>query len=247
MRGFWELKGCESSRKGEGERKFVAFWEQLDEKYVNWTQFGKKRGKNTKFYDRAQDLACSSWRRRQDFHLTPSRMKSSDVTVKNALADLGDDTLDHDRNWINNKKEDEVEEVKSFSFYPIMEPIEPLEWKVLKNRLKPSMKEPPKVELKALPDHLEYSLLQGDDQLPVFISSSLSSLKNKLLKVLKSHKKAIAWSIFDIKGIDPSFCTHKILMEEVYKPYLQPQRRFNPNMKEVVKKEVIKLLDAGII
>ncbi|GKF12786.1 hypothetical protein Tco_0050712 [Tanacetum coccineum] len=85
---------------------------------------------------------------------------------------------------------------------------------------------PPKVELKALPDHLEYAFLQGDDKLSVVISSSLSAMQ---------------------KGIDPSFCTYKILMEEVYKPCVQPQRRLNPNLKEVVKKEVIKLLDVGII
>ncbi|GJS86063.1 reverse transcriptase domain-containing protein [Tanacetum coccineum] len=121
-------------------------------------------------------------------------------------------------------------------------------FKIPKNRLKPSVDKPPKVELKALPDHLEYAFLQGDDKLSVVISSSLSALqKGKLLKVLRSHKKAIAWGISDIKGIDPSFCTHKILMEEVYKPCVQPQRRLNPNLKEVVKKEVIKLLDAGII
>ncbi|GJV31746.1 hypothetical protein Tco_1392146, partial [Tanacetum coccineum] len=58
---------------------------------------------------------------------------------------------------------------------------------------------------------------------------------------------AIAWSIADIKGIDSSFCTHKILMEDEFKPSVQPQRRVNPNIKEVVKKEVIKLLDAGLI
>ncbi|GKB84754.1 reverse transcriptase domain-containing protein, partial [Tanacetum coccineum] len=158
------------------------------------------------------------------------------------------DTLNHDSNWINNEEENDAEEVQAASFYPRKEPIKPLEWKVPENKLKPSMEEPPKVELKALPDHLEYVFLQRDDQLLVVISSSLSPLeKNKLLKVMKSHKKAIAWGIFDIKGIDPSFYTHKILMEEVYKPCVQPQRRLNPNMKEIVKKEVIKLLDAGII
>ncbi|KAC9709418.1 hypothetical protein E3N88_45354 [Mikania micrantha] len=51
----------------------------------------------------------------------------------------------------------------------------------------------------------------------------------------------------DIKGIHPSFCTHRILMEEDYKPVVQPQRRLNPNMSEVAKKEVLKLLDAGLI
>ncbi|GJU58823.1 DNA-directed DNA polymerase [Tanacetum coccineum] len=159
-----------------------------------------------------------------------------------------DDTLDPDRNWIDNEEGDEAEEVQAIYFYLRKEPIEPLEWKIPENRLKPSVDKPPKVELKALPDHLEYALLQGDDKLSVVISSSLSTLqKGKLLKDLRSHKKAIAWGISDIKGIDPSFCTHKILMEEVYKPCVQPQRRLNLNMKVVVKKEVIKLLDAGII
>ena len=65
--------------------------------------------------------------------------------------------------------------------------------------------------------------------------------------MLKEHKRAFAWKISDISGISPSFCTHKILMEDGFKPVVQPQRRLNPNMKEVVKAEVIKLLDAGVI
>ncbi|GJU80586.1 reverse transcriptase domain-containing protein [Tanacetum coccineum] len=71
--------------------------------------------------------------------------------------------------------------------------------------------------------------------------------KDALLKVLKSHKRAIAWKITDIKGIDPRFCTHKILMEDDYKPTVQSQRRVNPKIHEVIKKEVLKLLDAGMI
>ncbi|GJU14044.1 reverse transcriptase domain-containing protein [Tanacetum coccineum] len=72
-------------------------------------------------------------------------------------------------------------------------------------------------------------------------------LKVRLLKVLKSHKRAIAWKISDIKGIDTQFCTHKILMEDDSKPAIQHQRRMNPKFQEVIKKEVIKLLDAGLI
>ncbi|KAL5575086.1 hypothetical protein UlMin_016785 [Ulmus minor] len=83
-----------------------------------------------------------------------------------------------------------------------------------------SIKEPPKLELKELPSHL---------------------------RVLREHRKAIGWTIDDIKGISPSICMHKILMEETYKPLVQPQRRLNPSMQEVVKKEVVKLMDAGII
>ena len=65
--------------------------------------------------------------------------------------------------------------------------------------------------------------------------------------MLREHKKAIGWTIDDIKGISPSICMHKILMEESYKPLVQPQRRLNPSMQEVVRKEVVKLMDAGII
>ena len=64
---------------------------------------------------------------------------------------------------------------------------------------------------------------------------------------MREHKTALGWSIADIKGISPSTCMHKILMEENCKPTVEHQRRLNPNMKEVVRAEVLKLLDAGII
>ncbi|GKB77559.1 reverse transcriptase domain-containing protein, partial [Tanacetum coccineum] len=115
-------------------------------------------------------------------------------------------------------------------------------------KAKSSIEKPPKLELKDLPSHLEYAYLEGIDKLPVIIAKGLKAdAKEALLKVLKSHKRAIAWKITDIKGIDPRFCTHKILMEEDYKPTVQSQRRVNPKIHEVIKKEVIKLLDAGMI
>nr|GEV50681.1 reverse transcriptase domain-containing protein [Tanacetum cinerariifolium] len=80
---------------------------------------------------------------------------------------------------------------------------------------KSSVDEPPVVELKALPPHFEYAFLEGDDKLPVIISKNLSvEEKTALITVLKSHKRAIAWKLSDIKGINPEFCTHKILMKE---------------------------------
>nr|GEV46966.1 reverse transcriptase domain-containing protein [Tanacetum cinerariifolium] len=82
-----------------------------------------------------------------------------------------------------------------------------------------SIKEPPELELKELPSHLEYSFLEWTDKLPVIISKELKDEeKSTLLKVLKSHKRAITWKISDIKGIDPCFCTHKISMEDDFKP-----------------------------
>ncbi|GJX41808.1 reverse transcriptase domain-containing protein [Tanacetum coccineum] len=74
-----------------------------------------------------------------------------------------------------------------------------------------------------------------------------SRLPQLICKVLKSHKRAIAWKLSDIKGVSPEFCTHKILMEEDYEPSVQSQRRVNPKIHDVIKKEVEKLLDAGLI
>ncbi|GJU81558.1 reverse transcriptase domain-containing protein [Tanacetum coccineum] len=114
--------------------------------------------------------------------------------------------------------------------------------------VKSSIDEPPEVELKDLPPHLEYAFLEGDDKLPVIIAKDLKDEeKAALIKVLKSHKRAIAWKLSDIKGVDPEFCTHKILMEEDYEPTVQSQRRVNPKIHDVIKKEVEKLLDAGLI
>nr|GEV16140.1 reverse transcriptase domain-containing protein [Tanacetum cinerariifolium] len=105
-----------------------------------------------------------------------------------------------------------------------------------------------KVELKDLPHHLEYAFLEGDNKLPVIIAKELGSEeKAALIKVLKSHKRAIAWKLSDIQGINPKFCTYKILMEEDYKSAVQHQRRVNPKIHDVIKKEVEKLLDAGLI
>ncbi|GJT65531.1 hypothetical protein Tco_1017011 [Tanacetum coccineum] len=115
-------------------------------------------------------------------------------------------------------------------------------------KAKPSIEEPPKLELKDLPSHLEYAYLEENDKLPVIIAKGLKVAKKEaLLKVLKSHIRATAWKITDIKGIDPRFCTYKILMEDDYKPTVQSQRRVNPKIHEVIKKEVIKLLNAGMI
>ncbi|GJZ15112.1 reverse transcriptase domain-containing protein [Tanacetum coccineum] len=115
-------------------------------------------------------------------------------------------------------------------------------------KAKSSIEEPPELELKDLPSHLEYAYLEENDKLHVIIAKGLNDdEKDAFLKVLKSHKWAIAWKITDIKGIDPRFCTHKILMEDDYKPTVQSQRQVNPKIHEVIKKEVLKLLDAGMI
>ena len=126
---------------------------------------------------------------------------------------------------------------------PKFETLPPNEDKTL-----PSEERPPKLELKPLPTHLKYAFLGEEDTFPVIISSSLDlTQENQLLEILKTHRTALGWTITDIKGISPLICTHRIHLEEDVKPSRQPQRRLNPIMKEVVKKEVLKLLDVGVI
>nr|GEW27856.1 reverse transcriptase domain-containing protein [Tanacetum cinerariifolium] len=110
---------------------------------------------------------------------------------------------------------------------PSSSPLPPKELNVEEIKtVKSSIDEPPKLKLKELPSHLEYAFLEGTDKLPIIISIELKDEeKYALLKVLKSHKWAIAWKISNIKGIDPRFCTHKILMEDDFKPAVQHQRR----------------------
>ncbi|GKF06941.1 hypothetical protein Tco_0037609 [Tanacetum coccineum] len=116
-------------------------------------------------------------------------------------------------------------------------------------KIKKSLKEPlTNLELKPLPDNLEYVFLEEPSFLPVIISSQLSvQNKGKLISVLKKHKEAFAWKTTDIPGICPSFYKHKIQLLDNKKPVVQKQRRLNPNMQEVVKKEIMKLLDTSII
>nr|GEZ87633.1 reverse transcriptase domain-containing protein [Tanacetum cinerariifolium] len=105
--------------------------------------------------------------------------------------------------------------------------------KVIEPNNQPKEDEPPEVELKELPPHLEYAFLGDNEKWPVIIAKDLSSnKKTDLINILKTQKKAIAWKLTDIKGIDPEFCSHKILLEEDYSPKVQSQTR---------------LLDAGLI
>ena len=102
--------------------------------------------------------------------------------------------------------------------------------------------------LKEFPNHLKYEFLEPDKRKPVIISAALTEAEEqKLLVILRKYKEAIAWSIEDLKGISPSICMHKILLEDNAKTSIEHQRRLNPVMKEVVRKEVLKWLNAGFI
>ena len=102
--------------------------------------------------------------------------------------------------------------------------------------------------LKELPSHLKYAYSELPKNKPVIISARLSDAEEqRLLEILREHKEYIAWSIEDLKGISPSICMHKILLEESARPTVEHKRRLNPVMKEVVRKEVFKWLNAGFI
>jgi hypothetical protein len=114
--------------------------------------------------------------------------------------------------------------------------------------IKPEEPQVLEVDLKTLPKGLKYKFLGPDMTYPVIVSDELSPEENKkLLNLLKKHKKVIGYSINDLKGLNPTFCTHRIPMEDQCKPIVDHQRRLTHAMQEVVKKEVIKLLDARII
>nr|GFD25573.1 reverse transcriptase domain-containing protein [Tanacetum cinerariifolium] len=99
-------------------------------------------------------------------------------------------------------------------------------------KIKTSLEEPlTDLELKQLPEHLEYVLLEEPSFLPLIISSQLfEQNKDKLVSILKRHKQAFAWKTTNILGICPSFCKHKIQLLEDKKLVVQKQRRLNPNM-----------------
>ncbi|XP_027183938.1 uncharacterized protein LOC113782233 [Coffea eugenioides] len=115
-------------------------------------------------------------------------------------------------------------------------------------KLLPSIVQAPELELKPLPKHLKYAFLGDNETLPVIISAHLSPRQeDDLIRLLRDYKEAIGWSVADIKGISPSLCMYRTRLEEDAKPVRQAQRRLNPLMMEVVKKEILKLLEVGII
>ena len=104
------------------------------------------------------------------------------------------------------------------------------------------------LQLKPLPSELRYAFLNSDVESPVIISDKLSVEEtNKLIAVLEKHRSVLGYTLQDLKGISPALCTHRIPLDPAIAPSREPQRRLNNAMREVVKKEVLKLLDAGII
>ena len=88
--------------------------------------------------------------------------------------------------------------------------------------LMPFVEQPPKMEQKPLPSHLKYAYLGNASTLPVIISVYLTAIEeDKLLRVLRDHKNGLGWSLVDLKGIRPSMCMHRILLEDGHKPSVE--------------------------
>src|SRR3954462_8876365 len=106
----------------------------------------------------------------------------------------------------------------------------------------------PLFELKPLPDDLKYAYIDDKKIYPVIISSKLSGKEEeRLLQVLRKHRGAMGYNLDDLKGISPTICQHATNLELDAKPVVEHQRRLIPKMKEVVRNEILKLLEAGII
>nr|GEW53504.1 reverse transcriptase domain-containing protein [Tanacetum cinerariifolium] len=159
--------------------------------------------------------------------------------------DVIDEILEEDFDALLAMTADENSESESDNEEPPFEKI------IINNnyKIKTSLEEPlTDLELKPLPYNLEYVFLEEPFFLSVIISSKLSAQnKSKLVSIYKKPKEAFSWKTTGIPGICPSFYKHKIQLLDDKKPVVQKQRRLNPNMQEVVKKEIMILLDIGII
>ena len=106
----------------------------------------------------------------------------------------------------------------------------------------------PTLELKNLSSTLKYAFLDEEKAKSVIILSTLDTKQEeRLLEVLRKNKEAIGWTLMDLKGLDPSLCTHCIFLEEESRPIREAHKRLNPRVWEAVKEEILKWLNAEII
>jgi len=109
------------------------------------------------------------------------------------------------------------------------------------DKLLPLLITPPNLDLKPLPENLKYVYLGDDETQPVIISNALKpEQEEKLVRVLREHREAFGWTLADLKGLSPTFCTHTITLESEARPKRDPHQRLNALMMEVVQKEILK-------
>jgi len=107
-------------------------------------------------------------------------------------------------------------------------------------KIKPPVKEPPEVELKPSPSNFKYVFINPPSSLPTMIAICLHETKEeKLLWIFRDKKGNFGWNIHDMKGLNPTLCTHKINAKEGSPPKQSSQRKLIPNMMEFVKKKDI--------
>ena len=83
----------------------------------------------------------------------------------------------------------------------------------------------PTLELKTLPSTLKYAFLDEEKAKPIIISSKLDmKQEEQLLEVLRKNKEAIEWTLTDLKGLDPSLCTHRIFLEDESRHIMEAHR-----------------------
>jgi hypothetical protein len=165
-------------------------------------------------------------------HLTPFPPEDEEVQEIDSLCfveTLRDPLQRAKANQISNQQDEELEEATKS--------LEPHDGSVEEGKIedigeiKPEEPQAPGVDLKPLPKGLKYEFLGPDKTYPVIMSDELSPEENeKLLILLKKHRKVIGYSINDLKGISPAFCTRRIPMEDQCKPVVDHQRRLTHAM-----------------
>ncbi|XP_070037164.1 uncharacterized protein [Nicotiana tomentosiformis] len=142
-----------------------------------------------------------------------------DDTLEAILLNFDDDEIDSFMECVKS-----LQGMGSYTYEPLKLSLD------IENRTtpptKPSIEEPPILELKPLPPHLWHGFLGTSSTLPFILSSCLTNVQvDATLAVLQKRKKAIGWTLADIRGIIPAFCMHKINLEEGSKQSIEHQRK----------------------
>ncbi|GJZ96260.1 reverse transcriptase domain-containing protein [Tanacetum coccineum] len=208
----------------------ILTWDDLVSKFINKffppSKTTNLRNEITRFQQRFDETFYEAWDRFNDLlracpHHGFSKLHQLDTFYK----------------ALNSNDQDSLNSAADVLRCPVFETSIPYPSAVV--NFERRLVEPPEVELKDLPPHLEYEFLEGDNKLPIIIAKDLSvEEKAALIKVLKSHKQAIVWKLFDIKGINPEFCTHKIPYGRGLQTGGSTPKTVNPKILDVIKKEV---------
>jgi hypothetical protein len=140
------------------------------------------------------------------------------------IDELAEDSDDNNDDPVKVKKE--LNDLLNVLESPMNDSYEVLERK--------GYEELPPPKLKPFPQGLKYQFLEDTNKYLVIVSTNLSGEEeDKLMTVLKKHRKAFGYSMDNLKRISPTIATHRIFLEEGAQPVAEFQRRLKPQMKEV--------------